>query len=83
MKIILFIILGYIVPLVYNYNWTRKAYSKHGVCEDEEINSIDVILTFLPLYNFIAFFIALFSNPYRESYKPRKNILNNIFNIKK
>lgn len=53
---ILTILIGYVMPTVYMYFWTRSAHREGGVFEGVDTTLTDVFLTLMPVLNIIASF---------------------------
>lgn len=85
METALIIIVGYVIPLVSNWNWINIAYSKDGRWSPIDPNGSDMVIVLLPIVNLVACIMSIFVSPLRGVNRirvPKVNI-NRFFNIKK
>ena len=77
MKIIVIIVLVYLLSVLWNRRWVRKAYSEGGKYERFRIGKDEVYLTFIPIINTAVALFRIF-----EATHDRDKDYNKYFGIK-
>lgn len=77
MKIIIIIVSVYLLSVLWNRRWVRKAYSKGGKYEGSSIGKDEVHITFIPILN-----TAIASYRVFEATHDRDKNYNKLFGVK-
>lgn len=77
MKIVIIIILVYLLSVLWNRRWVRKAYSEGGKYERFRIDKREMYFTFLPIINTVTASFRIF-----EATHDRDKSYNKYFGLK-
>lgn len=76
---ILVILLVYILPVIINRRWLRRAHSKGGIYGHLDIELSDLFATYIPFVNIASSIVYIFSSPrkyrvvnYNKHFKVKK-----------
>jgi len=71
-----FLFLFYVVPLIYNWYWNHRAFSKGGYMEDHKPGVFEFVITVVPFINFVGLIINLHDSVSINGETDLKKILN-------
>jgi hypothetical protein len=74
----------YLISVLRMRRWIRISHSELGQWHGGDVDGVEIVATFIPIFNTIFAIKSLFDSPYSEKYRNNKGtkIINKIYGIK-